>query len=69
LWPINTDDSLIASFGKGIKADVAAVRAAMTEPWSNGQTEGQITKRKLVKRQMFGRAKLDLLHARLVAPT
>ena len=57
LWLMNTDDSLFASFGKGIKADFAAVRAAMTEPWSNGQTEGQITKLKLVKRQMYGRAK------------
>jgi transposase len=40
----------------------------MTQPWSNGQTEGQITKLKLVKRQMYGRAKLDLLRARLLAP-
>lgn len=38
-------------------------------PWSNGQTEVQITKLKLVKRQMYGRAKLDLLEARLVAAT
>jgi transposase len=33
-------------------------------PWFNGQTEGQITKLKLVKRQMYGRGKLDLLQAR-----
>jgi transposase len=46
--------------------DKAAVRAAITEPWSNGQTEGQITKLKLVKRQMYGRAKIDLLQARLM---
>jgi hypothetical protein len=32
-----------------------------TSPWSNGQTEGQITKLKLVKRQMYGRGKIDLL--------
>ena len=38
---------------------------AGTQPWSNGQTEGQITKLKLVKRQMYGRGKLDLLQARL----
>jgi hypothetical protein len=31
----------------------AAVRAAITLPWSNGQTEGQITKLKLIKRQMY----------------
>jgi transposase len=44
----------------------AAVWAAIAEPWSNGQTEGQITKLKLVKRQMYGRGKLDLLQARLI---
>ena len=63
-----TGSSLLASFGKGIAADLAAVTAALTEPWSNGQTEGQITKLKLVKRQMYGRARLDLLRARLAAP-
>ena len=59
---------MLASFGKGIAADLDAVKAALTEPWSNGPTEGQITKLKLVKRQMYGRASLDLLRARLVAP-
>jgi transposase len=59
--------SPLAPFAAGIRADRDAVAAAMVEPWSNGQTEGQITKLKLVKRQMFGRAKLDLLRARLVA--
>lgn len=44
-----------------------AVRAAIVSLWSNGQTEGQIPKLKLVKRQMYGRAKLELLEARLVA--
>ncbi len=67
-WLAETGSSLLASFGKGIAADLAAVTAALTEPWSNGQTEGQITKLKLVKRQMYGRARLDLLRARLVAP-
>ena len=50
----------------GVAADRDAIAAAFTDPWSNGQTEGQITKLKLVKRQMYGRAKLDLLRARLV---
>jgi len=38
----------------GLRADESAVAAALVEPWSNGQTEGQITKLKLVKRQMYG---------------
>ncbi|MCP1768543.1 transposase [Bradyrhizobium japonicum] len=39
---------------------------AITSPWSNGQTEGQITRLKLVRRQMYGRGKIDLLQARLI---
>ncbi len=59
-------DSLVASFANGVKKDGAADRAAITSSWSNGQTEGQITKLKLVKRQMYGRGKIDLLQARLI---
>lgn len=58
--------SLVASFANGVDRDISAVRAAITSGWSNGQTEGQITKLKLVKRQMYGRGKLDLLEARLL---
>ena len=65
-WIAEASASLIASFANGIARDKAAVRAAITEPWSNGQTEGQITKLKLVKRQMYGRGKIDLLQARLI---
>lgn len=55
--------SLVASFANGVTKDKAAINAAIMTSWSNGQTEGQITKLKLVKRQMYGRAKLDLLQA------
>jgi transposase len=65
-WIAESKQSLIASFATGIANDRAAVHAAITQPWSNGQVEAQITKLKLVKRQMYGRAKLDLLQARLV---
>jgi transposase len=54
-WIVDASTSVIASFASGITRDRAAVRAAITESWSNGQTEGQITKPKLVKRQMYGR--------------
>jgi transposase len=64
-WITEATSSLLASFATGIVADRAAVQAALDEPWSNGQTEGQNTRLKLVKRQMYGRAKLDLLRARL----
>ena len=58
--------SLVASFASGVTKDEAAVRAAITLPWSNGQTEGQITRLKLVRRQMYGRGNIDLLQARLI---
>lgn len=54
------------SVANGVTKDKAAVTAAIASPWSNGQTEGQITKLKLVKRQIYGRAKLALLEARLI---
>ena len=67
-WITDAAGSVLVSFGRSIAADQAVVAAAMTQPWSNGQTEGQITKLKLVRRQMYGRGKLDLLRARLTAP-
>jgi transposase len=65
-WTAAAIDSPLSSFAKGIIADRDAVQAAIIQPWSNGQTEGQITKLKLVKRQMYGRAKIDLLEARVI---
>lgn len=50
-----------------VAKDIAAVRAAIASQWSNGQTAGQVTKLKLAKRQMYGRAKLDLLRASLIS--
>lgn len=65
-WITEAASSLLASFVSGIVSDQAVVQAALKEPWSNGQTEGQNTKLKLIKRQIYGRAKLDLLRARLL---
>ena len=66
-WLSEAKGSLLASLARGLNADRHAVLAALREPWSNGQTEGQINKLKALKRQMYGRANLDLLRARLVA--
>lgn len=66
VWIEKARGSLVATFANGIAKDKAAVAAAVSSPWSNGQTEGQICKLKLVKRQMYGRGKLDLLQARVV---
>jgi transposase len=56
----------VETFAAGLEQDGAAVRAALTTPWSNGQTEGRITRLKLLKRQMYGRAGLDLLRRRML---
>jgi transposase len=56
----------LARFATGLARDKAAVVAAASLPYSNGQTEGQITRLKLVKRAMYGRAKFDLLRQRVL---
>jgi len=53
-------------FAIKLKQDLSAARAACREAWSNGQTEGQVHKLKLLKRTMYGRAKFDLLRLRLL---
>ena len=53
-------------FATSLKADLSAVRAAFTSPWSSGQVEGQVNRLKYLKRQMYGRAKLDLLRIRVL---
>jgi transposase len=55
------------ALANGIEADRAAVDAGLKLPWSNGPTEGHINRLKLIKRQGYGRAKLDLLRARVLA--
>ena len=53
-------------FARTAQRDIDAVRNAITEPWSNGQTEGQINRLKALKRTMYGRAGPELLRARLL---
>jgi transposase len=53
-------------FAKALKRDFEAVRNAIIEPWSNGQTEGQINRLKMLKRAMYGRPGVELLRARLL---
>ncbi len=53
-------------FARGLRTDRAAVQAAVTLPWSQGPIEGQINRLKMLKRQMFGRARLDLLARRFL---
>jgi transposase len=45
---------------------IGAIRNAILEPWSNGQTEGQINRVKTLKHAMYGRAGAELLRARML---
>ena len=56
----------LASFAAGLQEDYHAVIAGLTLPWSNGQVEGQVNRLKMLKRQMYGRASLDLLSKRFL---
>nr|WP_081433845.1 ISL3 family transposase [Beijerinckia indica] len=56
----------LQQFAKTLRRDLAAVRNAITQPWSSGQAEGQINRLKTLKRTMYGRAGNELLRARMM---
>ena len=51
----------IRRFVRVLRRDIEAVRDAISERWSNGQTEGQINRLKTLKRSLYGRAGTELL--------
>lgn len=68
-WLVQAADSAIAAlrrFAKGLRDDYEAVKAGMTLLWSNGPVEGHINRLKMLKRQMYGRAGIDLLNRRFL---
>jgi transposase len=56
----------LKTFAKGLFDDYAAVKASLMSEVSNGPVEGLNNKLKMLKRQMYGRASLELLEKRLV---
>jgi transposase len=52
--------SELRGFAKGLRKDCAAVTAGLTLPYSSGAIEGHVNFIKMIKRQMYGRAKPDL---------
>ncbi len=67
-WLARAETSTLAAFGrfaKSLRGDYAAVKAGLTLSWSSGPVEGHVNRLKMLKRQMYGRAKLDLLEQRL----
>lgn len=65
-WLDRAEQSGLHSLAASLRREEAAVRAAFALPWSNGQTEAQVHRLKLLKRQTDGRAQFDLLKARLL---
>lgn len=57
------------SFATGLRRDLTAVQNGLSLKWSNGQTEGQVNRLKEIKREMYGRAKFDLLRQRVLCQT
>lgn len=59
----------VRSFAKGLLNDLDAVTNGLTTTWSSGAVEGHVNRIKTIKRQMYGRAKLDLLRRRILTRT
>ena len=56
----------LRSFAAGVEKDKEAVRAGLTWWINNGMVEGHVTKLKLLKRSMYGRAGFPLLRQRVL---
>jgi transposase len=56
----------LVRFAEGLQHDLRAIQAGLTLPWSNGVTEGQVNRLKLLKRQGYGRAHVGLLRQRIL---
>ncbi len=68
-WIVQAKESKfgrLRRFAMGLEKDLAAVQAGLTEVWSNGQTEGQVHRLKLLKPQMYGRAGFEVLRPRVI---
>ena len=56
----------LSGFARGLRQDLAAIQAALSIEWSNGQVEGQVNRLKFIKRSMYGRGGFDLLRSRVL---
>lgn len=68
-WLCNAENCsvrIFENFAVGIRTDYEAVKNTLSYSWGNGQTEGQVTRLKLIKRQMYGRANFDFLRIRVL---
>jgi transposase len=64
----STGAPALRSFAHGLRNDFDAVTAGLTLDYSSGAVEGTVNRIKTIKRQMYGRAKFDLLRKRILNP-
>lgn len=57
----------LVTFAEGLQREVANVRAALEQPYSNGVADGNVTRLKQIRRAMYGRGNFDLLRIRVLA--
>jgi Transposase len=70
-WAHDAESSALPelpTFAAGLRRDWDAVTAGLTLDWSCGQVEGHVSRIKMIKRRMFGRAEPDLLGKRVLEP-
>ena len=60
------NDTLLDRLAAGLRRDFAAICAPLELPWTTSPVEGQISRLKMLKRTMYGRAGFDLLRARVL---
>jgi transposase len=64
---VDADDlPYLHRFVRGLRLDYDAVLNGLTLPHSSGAVEGNVNRIKMIKRQMYGRAKFDLLRKRIL---
>ncbi|MCX4732736.1 transposase [Streptomyces sp. NBC_01363] len=56
----------LRTLANGMRRDHAAIQAALITTYTSGAVEGNVTRIKLLKRQMYGRANFDLLRRRIL---
>ena len=58
--------TMLRPFITELRKDIGAVQAALDLPWTTSPVEGQISRLKMIKRTMYGRAGFSLLRARVL---
>ncbi|MFF3660451.1 transposase [Streptomyces olivochromogenes] len=60
------DQRELRTLANGMRGDHAAIQDALTTTYTSGAVEGNVTRIKLLKRQMYGRANFGLLRRRIL---